>query len=85
MKSLLTVFLALWLTQKSSGQIPPPSDSIPLKVTKMRSGADRTYYWLKDEDGNKYRTVCSCLERHLKGDIVLVSKKDLELFIQTKN
>ena len=60
------------------------SDSIRLEVTKARSGADRTYYWLKDGDKRKYYTVCSCEQKHKKGDIVFIAKKDIE-FIEPKN
>jgi len=82
MKRLILPFLALCLTSKSYGQ---KVDSIRLEVVKARSNQDRTYYWFKDGKGNKYYTVCSCEQRHKKGEFVLVSKKDLELFIEPKN
>ena len=81
-KSILPIVLALLLTSKSHGQ---SVDSIRLEVVKARSNEDKTYYWFKDGKGNKYQTVCSCEQRHKKGEFVLVSKKDLELFIEPKN
>ena len=81
MKTLiLPLFLVVCLASKIYGQ----TDSIKLEVVKVRSGIDRTYYWLKDGDKRKYYTVCSCLERHKKGEFVMISKKDIE-FIETKN
>lgn len=75
--SSVSLFICLLLASKMSGQ----TDSARLKVTKARSGADRTYYWLKDMDTKeKYYTVCSCLQRHKEGEIVKVARKDIELF-----
>lgn len=52
-------------------------DSLRLTVTKARSDQDRTYYWFKDDNRNNYQTVCSCEQKHTKGDIVMIAKKDL--------
>lgn len=74
---ILSIVLGAWLTSNSQAT----TDSARLKVTKARSGTDRTYYWLKDIDTKeKYYTVCSCLQRHKEGEIVKVARKDIELF-----
>lgn len=76
---ILTSFLGAWLASNSQAT----TDSARLKVTKARSGADRTYYWLKDMDTKeKYYTICSCVQRRKEGEIVLVARKDLELISQ---
>ena len=80
--SIVSLFICLLLASKGSGQ---KVDSLRLEVVKARSNEDRMYYKLKDGEGNKYYTVCSCLERHKKGEFVMISKKDFELFIEPKN
>jgi hypothetical protein len=79
--SIVSLFLAICLTSKSYSQT---TDSIRLEVVKARSNQDRTYYWFKDGNGNKYYTVCSCEQRHKKGEFVMISKKDIG-FIEPKN
>ncbi len=69
----------LFLTLMISGACFGQTDSARLKVTRARSSQDRTYYWLKNlETKENYYTVCSCVQKHFKGDIVLIAKKDIE-------
>ena len=56
------------------------TDSIKVKVTKVRTENDITHYWMKDiETGTKYYTVCNCPERkkRIKGEVVAIAKPDL--------
>jgi len=77
MKLLLILLL---ISSYSFGQ----SDSVKLKVTKARSDNDKTYYWLKNmETKENYFTICECYQKHFKGEIVLVARKDIE-FIEPK-
>lgn len=73
MKTILTIS-ALLFSSVLFGQ-----DSVKLKVTKVRTQEKRAYYWFEDiKTKARYYTVCECLATHRKGELVTVSKRDME-------
>ena len=73
------LFSCLLLTSKLTGQT---QDSIKLEVTRARSDQDKTYYWLRDAEKNRYFTICSCVQKHKKGDFVMIARKDFEIIAE---
>lgn len=54
------------------------NDSVQLKVIKAAYCDTASYYLLKDKWGTIYQTSCNgCVEKHKKGEFVMVSKKDI--------
>lgn len=73
MKTLI-LFIIVLVTIEANGQ----TDSARLKVTRVHHDQEKTHYWLKDMDTKEnIYTVCPCLPKHKKGDIVLVAKSDM--------
>lgn len=53
-------------------------DSVRLEVTRVKHTEDRFVYWLRDVDTkDRYITQCNCKSKRVKGEIVMIARKDL--------
>lgn len=50
------------------------TDSIQVKITRVRTEATVTKYWMKADNGVKYYTECSCAVVKRKGETVTIAK-----------
>lgn len=74
--SIISLFICLLLASKMSGQT---TDSVQLKVVKVRNDADMTHYWFKNmETKENLYSVCPCKSKYKKGDLFMVARKDIE-------